>query len=344
MHYKTVYFWIAASHPHNSLVIQAQEQANIISAHTGLLTEILHPAIPDFKSKLAEICRNGDPLFWHYGGLDPYLFPHRHQSNIVFVYHNITPAKYFWTTDPLVAVRSLLGRLQLKTLVRSHRWIAVSPFNASELTALGGRHVTTCPLVIPAAGGASHPKTPHPSLLFVGRISPNKNCLDLLDTAAAIANLVARPVELIVVGSAKPGSRYGKLFETKIQELQNHPWLILRWEQALGVDELQMRYQESWLYLSTSLHEGFGVPACESISHGTPAIYLECGGQESALRGHGMVPLAERRALPERAARLINNPSELKVLLEGQLVQIQQYLPPIIHAEILRVYGNHFGL
>lgn len=337
----TIYQWVISPQSHNSILIQAKLIAKILNAQLGVKTEILHPETPDIQNKLIEICKSDQPLFWHFGSFDTHLFPFRNNTNIVFVYHNITPAKYFWTTQPQVAIWSILGRLQLLMMKSWHKWITMSNYNAIELRSMGFNDIKICPNVIICNENSPEEKTPHISLLYIGRIAPNKNCIALLDVAESIATCCQRPVELVVVGSAKPSCGHGKRFKQKLDDLKDHPWLSVRWEQGLSLLELECLYKKSWLYISTSLHEGFGVPACESVAHGTPALYFECGGQESVLEGIGMVPHSDRNAFTKRAVQLISMPEERNRLLSSQRAVVIDFLSPLIDIKVSQIYGSN---
>lgn len=337
---KVVYLWVRASHPHNSIFIQVQLVSIMLADKFDIVTEILHPEVHDVRNKLKQINESGNIIFWHYGGFDPYLLLLKNKLNIVFIYHNITPAIFFWNTQPLVALWSIIGNLQLTLLDNRTKWITMSSYNARELYKFGFTDISVCPNIIMVGNIEGKKKTEHISLLYVGRISPNKNCVFLLGEIEKVANHFKLPVELVVVGSVKPGCRHGEKFQKKYNELLAHSWLKVNWKKDVGKTELQVLYRQSWLYVSMSLHEGFGVPVCESIAHGTPAMYLECGGQESILDNIGMVPLIYKDKFAEYVVRLISKQEERDDLLNKQLKIVRKYLIPEIEKQIVKTYSN----
>lgn len=335
------YMWLGATSPFNSLRLQAQLLASVLERQLQLKMKLLHPGAPHSRGILRRIRTSEAPLIWHYGGFDPWLFPFLLRRRMILVYHSITPARFFWLSRPRTALASVAGQLQLRLIPRWHTWVADSQFNAGELCRLGHRGVRVCPAIVAADRPTDVPKAAEPSLLYVGRISPNKNCVELLRQVAVAAAAVARPVQLTVVGSSKPGCRYGMAFRDTVRELSRHPCLRLVWrEEGLPVAELAALYRQAWIYVSTSLHEGFGLPVCEAIAAGTPALYLQAGGTESVLSSRGVVPRASSSEYWQSLVMLVQSSGQRDALLRAQLEVVRQYMPPLIDTTVRRVYGS----
>src|SRR5262249_18711035 len=148
---------------------------------------------------------------YHYGSLDPWAFRLARRDRTVFIFHNVTAACDMWWWSPLVAARAAAASIQLSLFPRRRQWFAVSGFNARGLREKGFRPVQVVPCVVPEQRVA--PKTVRPSLLFVGRIAPNKNVLHLLDSYAAMASQWRGTAPtLTIVGSRKRRCRYGDAF------------------------------------------------------------------------------------------------------------------------------------
>lgn len=335
---KTIFFWVAASSPYNSIQIQIHLTAKIISKLFNVEIQILHPNSVRIKRKLREISKTNEIIFWHYGGFDTYLNLLEKNKNVIFVYHNITPAKFFWTIEPLVAIRSLLGKIQLNLIAKKHKWITMSEYNRKELNKFGFNNVLLCPNIISSSPIEPTSKSKDISLIFVGRISPNKNCLFLLEQVEKVANQLQLQINLTIVGSAKPGCKFGKKFSEKYVELTKHPNLRINWKNDINEQMLNELYQQSWLYISTSLHEGFGVPACESIANGTPALYIECGGQESVLRKIGMIPKNEEDLFYNEIIKIVLNEDKRKQLYKQQIEIVSKLISPEVDKQILEIY------
>jgi glycosyltransferase involved in cell wall biosynthesis len=301
-------------------------------------TEIIHPGIQNFEVILKNVILKDEILFWHYGGLDTHLNILNRNNNITFVYHNITPPKFFWKTDPLVSIRSILGKIQLRMMRKKNRWITMSDYNVNELKDIGFKNIILCSNIISKKKTGLLQKSKEISLLYVGRISPNKNCIFLLEQVEKVADQLLRPINLVLIGSAKVGCKYGKSFLEKYESLLSHPYLIINWKKEIQDEELNNLYQESWLFLSTSLHEGFGVPACESIANGTPAIYLASGGQESVLKSIGLIK--EKELFYSHVIDLILDSKKLKELFEKQKKIVNELSQPGINKKVFEIYRD----
>lgn len=333
---KKIFFFVSASNPFNSIRIQINLITKLLEESFDVETEIIHPGIRNFKAILENVTSRNEILFWHYGGLDTNYNILNKNKNIILVYHNITPPKFFWNTDPLVSVRSILGRVQLRMMRKKNRWITMSDYNVKELQDTGFKNVILCPNIISKRTNKLLPKAKEISLLYVGRISPNKNCIFLLEQVEKVANSLSRPVNLMIVGSVKNGCRYGISFLKKYELLLSHPYLRINWVKDIQDDELSCLYQESWLYLSTSLHEGFGVPACESIANGTPAIYLKCGGQESVLENIGLV--SESQLFYSKIIDLVTDDVKRNRLYLSQINIVNKLVSPEVNKKVFDAY------
>ena len=314
--------------------------AEVISALFNVETQILHPNSDNLKKKLADISKSKDIMFWHYGGFDTYLNIFKKNENIIFVYHNITPAKYFWRTDVLVSIRSLIGEIQLSAMNNNHKWITMSDFNVNELKNYGFNNINICPNIVSTCQIETIEKSKIITLIYVGRIAPNKNCISLLEQVEKASNQLRLPINLIIVGSLKPGCKFGIEFSKKYELMLSHPYLSIDWINNVNEQQLNELYKKSWLYVSMSLHEGFGVPVCESIANGTPAVYLECGGQESVLNNVGMVCLKEKDIFYEYIIELVMDKQKMSILYEEQISIVNNFMSPQVDACVSDIYKD----
>lgn len=335
---KTIFFWVSATSPFNSIQIQIQLTAKIISRLFNVKVQILHPNTHSVKQKLRDISQSNEILFWHYGGFDTYLNIFTKNRNIVFVYHNITPSKYFWRTEPLVSIRSIIGKIQMKLINKNHKWITMSEYNVSELKECGFKNILLCPNIVSTCQIEPIEKSKIISLIYVGRIAPNKNCISLLEHVEKVSNQIKLPINFVIVGSLKPGCKFGIKFAKKYKTLLSHPYLRVNWENDVNEQKLNELYKKAWLYVSMSLHEGFGVPACESIANGTPSLYLESGGQESVLKKIGMVPKEDEDSFYKYLIELILDKQKRLILYQDQIKIVNQLISPQIDEVIFETY------
>lgn len=324
----------------NSVFLQASLLNAVLRTSFDIVTNI-HGTKWVKPTLLRPLISPQAPIVCHYGSFDPIVFALAQRPKTIFVYHNHTPLRFYWKWEPKVALLDLMTEAQLRLMSKNVHWVAVSEYNQQCLRKLGFRLVDVCPCVVTASQTDSLPdKTSDPSLLFVGRISPHKNCIELLSEVAKAASILRRKVTLRIVGDTKPGSLYGKAFQRMVSRLSSHRWLQIELHPAIiSNDELDILYASSWLYVSASLHEGFGLPACEAVMRDTPALYLECGGQESVLGQQGMVRLSERKRFGNEAAQLLSDESERNRLLSEQKRYATRYVAPNVEDAIRVAYG-----
>ncbi len=208
------------------------------------------------------------------------------KARVVIRYHSITPSEFYTPYCEAVALLSKLGRLQTKRLARSpkvERFIADSCHNMRELQSWGApeAHIAVVPPFnmledVKAAGngvdrdGAKGPKT----VLFVGRVAPNKGHRHLVETVRAYRDRFGGDVRLCIVGRIDP-------------QLHAYYVELRRFIRACGlsgtvvftrdVDAVGLRgyYRSSDIFLVMSEHEGFCVPVIEAQHYGVPVIALD---------------------------------------------------------------------
>jgi glycosyltransferase involved in cell wall biosynthesis len=197
----------------------------------------------------------------------------------LLLYHNVTPAHWFWEHAPNVAVQCAVGREQLPALVRSVEVAAAdSAFNASELEALGASHTAVIPLLVDygrlGSPPAAHPPPPTaPTILFVGRLSPHKHQDEVIRAFAHYRRERAADARLILVGDPI-SSRYLEFLRNLAQTLAPGAVTI---ESGLSNAELGERYRAAHVFLCLSAHEGFCIPVLEAFSQALPVIARPAG-------------------------------------------------------------------
>ena len=240
----------------------------------------------------------GDVLLLHYSAYAPRLRPLLALPNRkLLVSHNITPARYLWSHEPVVAVYCSVGREQLPEFARSVDVAAgVSEYNVAELVAAGARRTAVVPIVFepPAAaagnggppapsgspqavsGGPPAPSAPPqpPTILFVGRITPHKRH-DLLLRAFALYRRHRAPDARLQLVGEPLSPAYAAAVRELADELAPGAVTI---EGGIAPVALWERYRSADVFLSMSEHEGFCIPLLEAFSFGLPVIARPVGG------------------------------------------------------------------
>lgn len=215
-------------------------------------------------------------LFHHSAGtprLDELLpLPNRK----LLLYHNVTPADWFWFDAPALAAHCHIGRHQLRALVPAVDVAAAdSAFNALELEALGARKTEVIPLLLDLErlGPAGDPPPGPPRVLFVGRLSPNKRQDEVIRAFSLYRRHRCPEAQLTLVGEAiSPG------YQERIERLADeHAPGAVTIESGLSAEELGSRYRSAHAFLCLSEHEGFCIPLLEAFHFGLPVIARPAG-------------------------------------------------------------------
>jgi glycosyltransferase involved in cell wall biosynthesis len=250
------------------------------------------------------------------------------------LYHNITPY-YFFPPECIHRKYSQIGRQQL----RRYRplmpaAIADSEYNAQELRALGFPRVSVVPLLVDVPALQSAPWNEDLvraapdifTVLFVGRVAPNKCQHHLIAVFRHLVKLLKRPARLVLVGGYSEGDPY---------------YASLRqWVDALGLSDnviftgkvsnadLYAWYRTADVYVSLSEHEGFGVPLIEAMAFDVPVVAYRSTTIPYTLDGSGL--LVSRKDFAQVAATvsvLANDRALRREILLGQRRRLHDFSP-----------------
>ena len=222
-----------------------------------------------------------DLLVIHYSGYVPRMaqlleLPQRK----LLVYHNITPARYYWNFQPLVALICELSREQLPRYARAVEVAAgVSAYNARELEEAGARAARVVPIVVDPdrfrqGGPRSDGRAGGPLVLAVGRLAPHKRH-DLVIRAFALYQRHCAPdARLLCVGAPLTPAYKQRLEELVEASGARNVTLSGR----LSQPALNEAYASASAMLSLSEHEGFCVPLLEAFHFDLPVVARPAGG------------------------------------------------------------------
>lgn len=267
-------------------------------------------------------------LFHHSMGHDHEALIEGYPGPRILVYHNITPSHYF-------APESVESRYANKGRQQLADWsplcqgaIAVSPYNARELQALGYPNVLTLPVLVDlerlAHIAAARPPWSidpiRPLLLSVGRLVENKGQHVLIQALWHLHHSLAprqRP-QLALVGGVTSRAYADQLramradfgLETEVLIPGKCPQAWLRW-----------LYQRSQAYLCASEHEGFCMPLIEAGYFGLPALALASSNIPDTLGQSGLLLKSnDPRIFAAAVAEVLADP-----LLHQQLSQAARH-------------------
>lgn len=209
-------------------------------------------------------------------------------------YHNMTPPEYFYGWEPSLGADLDFGRRQLARLCRrAVVGVADSEFNARELTELKLEHVEVIPVLtddalLPVDDPPTTRAIPDESavtVLFVGRLAPNKCQHDLLAAMALLRQRVTS-AELVLVGSSS-SERYEKALREFAVELGIAD--AVRFEGSLPMADLVSWYRRADVFVCLSEHEGFCVPILEAMAWGVPVVAFDAAAVPKTVAAAGVV-------------------------------------------------------
>ncbi|MCY3577284.1 MAG: glycosyltransferase [bacterium] len=220
----------------------------------------------------------------------------QHQIPIVLNYHNITPASFFSSWQPDVAAHLRLGYQQLSELTPlTLRAITDSHFNARELTELGIEDVAVSPVLwtlddslldeVPREAEQSAIAEDGGTILFVGRIAPNKCHHDLIMAFGVLSR--TRPKSRLVLIGDPSSDHYSNSLKYLARRLGVYDRVFFAGK--VSTQDLLRCYQMADVFVSASEHEGFGVPIVEAMASGLPVIAYNAAAVAETVDGVGIV-------------------------------------------------------
>lgn len=226
--------------------------------------------------------RLSDLYIYHYPSRHPLMDSIKviERGAVIFYYHNVTPPE-LWSSA--IARDELLRGVQGVSLVHyADLAVADSPFNREDLVQRGydAERIHVLPLGVPLERLKPGPKDPdlvrqygledQRVLLFVGRMASNKR-VDLLVEALALIKAAVPNVALLLVGDADSSDPYREVSE---QARRRAAELGVAQDVVFTgvVEDLGAHYRLADVYVTASLHEGFGVPLIEAMASGVPVV------------------------------------------------------------------------
>ena len=302
---------------------------------SNVYAQYMHPELARdarFYTRYRDVSDPGNVLLFHFSiGSELTSFFAGLPDRKVVIYHNITPPEYFVRVNARVADRCRRGRWELGRLVRvTDLALGVSEFNRQELEAAGFRRTGVLPILLdwsryahPPVDAVARAYGEGTTLLYVGRVAPNKRIEDLIKTYYFYRRLDPESC-LLVVGSAVDTEPYLAACQKLAAELGIVARVIFTG--PVSQAELCTYYRLASLYLSMSEHEGFGVPLLEAMHFGVPIVAFAAAGVPGTLGAAGL-PVQEKDfpAVAELIHRVVTEPGLRDAVVTGQRERLHAF-------------------
>lgn len=227
-----------------------------------------------------------DLLIYHYSmGWDPGMELLKElRCKRVIKYHNVTPPEFFrgWSTNHEDVCRK--GREQLEALAKAEcdSYLSDSEYNMWELISKGADQ-SKC-FVVPPFHLVDQLQSLEPNfevldkyrngttnILMVGRVSPNKGHVALIDAFATYHRYYNNKSRLLVVGKEHEElETYSRFLREHVARLGLQDTVVFTGE--VNVAALKSYYLLAKAFMLTSQHEGFCVPLVESMAMKVPIV------------------------------------------------------------------------
>jgi glycosyltransferase involved in cell wall biosynthesis len=259
----------------------------------------------------------------------------------ILVYHNITPPHFFRGYDDALVAQLEAARAQVAPLAQRCAAVwAVSRFDAEDLAALGAPGARVFPLLFRAPPPELKPDqeltgrvaAPLTTLLYVGRIAPNKRVEDLIQAYAYYHFRINPFSRLLLVGSDRSCPRYFTMLKMLGGDLDVPNICFEGFASPAG---LLAYYKLADLFVSCSAHEGYGAPLVEAMFHGLPVLARDAGGTTEALGDAGaMYDDASPADLAELIHRVTSDHALRADILSAQQRRLREVLARPVEQEL----------
>jgi glycosyltransferase involved in cell wall biosynthesis len=220
---------------------------------------------------------------------------------LILDYHNFTGPQHFAGWESLTEERATRAGVELALLApRAQLGLADSGFNERELQRAGCRRTAVIPVLVDygrvsalpdprvAAALAALKAQGGTDILFVGRIVPSKAQHELVKALWAYRRLYDPLARLHLVGGTSSFD-YLRSLRRFVHDLGLSSAVCITGE--VSDPALAAYFSAADVYLSLSVHEGFGVPLVEAMAAGVPVIARGVGAVAETV-GDGALVLA----------------------------------------------------
>ncbi len=322
-----------------------QWETHLYHSHRGLSVAGLTDHCIDMGSLLLEVMEDKKCSFFDF---DYYVYQYvfhyplletirtLNKGRVIVEYHGITPPHFFPQEDPYhEKANDILARHELLdyadgVVVHSHSMKK----ELLQLHSVPAERVHVLPLGVDGRYSAGPPKkdirekyAPHGEklLLYVGRLSGNKNATELIEGLALLPKETKCSLILLGAHERTTTPLYLQEIEKKIRELGLSQSVHL--VDQVSDEELPGFYRSTDLFVTASLHEGFCIPVAEAMSCGTPCVVPNFSATPETMGEGGLT--YEAHSAKDLAQKIMQalDEKEQKILQEKALKTSAKYSP-----------------
>lgn len=282
-----------------------------------------------------------DILLLHYAMVNEQTSWAKQFDNIPFIlcYHNITPSEFFKGIGGRYAIDTAQNISELAAFKdRTKLAIAFSQFSAETLKEVGYTNIQISPILMPTTLQEIEPDTAvssaiqsHPNLLFVGRISPNKKCEDIVKILY-LYRQIEPAAKLYLVGPRRHTRPYADWLQDFVHQYNMQDSVIFTGRVTDA--ELAAYYRSADFFVMMSEHEGFGIPLIEAMRFDLPVIAYASTAVPETMGDAGILIQQKKYDVIAQLLHQINIQPQLRhSIIQKQREHIQHFAPEKVMAQ-----------
>lgn len=253
-------------------------------------------------------------------------------DKVVVLFHNITPAHWFFGNSPHMTEVASQGMRELVALKdRAVTAWADSAYNASILRGAGYRDVHVLPIIIELNRLNRDPDrvftrqwaSKQFTWTFIGRLSPNKRHENIIRAFACYKKFIHPHARLLLIGENRNCWRYTAEMMNLVKTLGvGDVWFL----GMVDDTELVSAYNMSDVFVCMSEHEGFCVPLLEAMHFDVPVVAYGAGAVPETLGGAGvLLDTFDPLTVAELVDQIRTDPAMRQSIIEGQRQRLKAF-------------------
>ncbi len=316
---------IYLAHPPQHVPLRVRSLTRVAS-----LDELINPQATDFLTS--------DLYIYHYPGRYALLESMKSldRGAVIFYYHNVTPPELWGSAFHVDELRDSIAKAGM---FAQYADLTVTPskFNATQLVqdyGLDEERIRVLPLAVALEDFRPAPKpqgllrrhdlTGKPVILFVGRMAGNKR-IDLLVEALPLVREAVPNTVLMLVGDVSAN----RAVEENVQRTRQRA-VNLGIDEAVifagSVERVSDYFHLADIYVSASLHEGFGVPLIEAMASGVPVVASRATAHPEVVGDAGLLCEPDNAAdLADKVIQVLTDDALYGELVRAGLTRAQEF-------------------